>query len=71
MRRLWVAVVVWAALALARAQREFQDVLAIKNDVETLRCNSTDDNYRAYYSRLRKDIRKSGGFDHYFPGGAY
>ena len=70
MRRLRVAVVVWAALALARGQWDFKDLLALKNDVDTLRCNSTLHDYKKYYSRLRQGIRESGGFDYYVPGGA-
>lgn len=70
MRRLRLAVALWAVLALVGAQRDYLDALAIHTEVEDLRCNSSMNDYKRFYSRVQLGIREKREFQHYLPGGA-
>ena len=68
---LWAAVVVCATAALVQANQEadLYEIVTIHNDVDAVRCNSTDRDYEQYYNRLQTRIRSEGEYDHYFPDG--
>ena len=70
MRQLRIAVVVWAVLAIAGAQRDFLNALAINSEVQAVQCNSTNADDQKYYSRIQQTIREKGEFDHYLPKSA-
>ena len=69
---LLVAAVLVRVAVLVRAQQSnFLESVAIHNEVESVRCNSNEQNFTDYYNRLQRESRNGEEYDRHYPSGEH